>query len=51
MKKLTEAVLAIGAVISLSGPAAAQGIYLDLGPGPGPRKPTKEKDARPWQIP
>jgi hypothetical protein len=36
MKKL-EVVWAIGAVISLAGPAAAQGVYLDLGPGPGPR--------------
>jgi hypothetical protein len=35
MKKLKEAVLAMGAVISLAGPAAAQGIYFDLGPGPG----------------
>jgi hypothetical protein len=36
MKRLTIAVLTMGAIISAVGPAAAQGIYLDLG-GPGPR--------------
>jgi hypothetical protein len=43
MKKL-EVVLAIGAVISLAGPAAAQGVYLDLGPGPGPRPYYRDYD-------
>ena len=36
MKRLTIAVLTMGAIISAVGPAAGQGIYLDLG-GPGPR--------------
>jgi hypothetical protein len=36
MKRLTIAVLTMAAIISAVGPAAAQGIYLDLG-GPGPR--------------
>jgi hypothetical protein len=43
MKKL-EVVLAVGAVISLAGPAAAQGIYFDLGPGPGPRPYYRDYD-------
>jgi hypothetical protein len=43
MKKL-EVVLAIGAVISLAGPAAAQGVYLDLSPGPGPRPYYRDYD-------
>jgi hypothetical protein len=44
MKKLKQAVLAMGAVISLAGPAAAQGIYFDLGPGPGPRPYYRDYD-------
>jgi hypothetical protein len=44
MKKLTVAALTTGAIISLIGPAAAQGIYLDIGPGPGPRPYYRDYD-------
>jgi hypothetical protein len=37
MKALMGAVLAIGAIISLPGPAAPQGVYIDVGPGAGQR--------------
>jgi hypothetical protein len=44
MKKLTVAVLTIGAITSVAGPAAAQGVYFDFGPGPGPRPYYREYD-------
>jgi hypothetical protein len=44
MKKLTVAVLTVGAIISLAGPAGAQGIYFDLGPGAGPRPYYRDYD-------
>jgi hypothetical protein len=44
MKRLTVAVLTMGAIISLAGPAAAQGVYFDLGPGPGPRPYYRDYD-------
>jgi hypothetical protein len=34
MKKITLLALTAGAIISVAGPASAQGIYLDLGPRP-----------------
>jgi hypothetical protein len=37
MKALTGVALALAAIISLPGFAAAQGIYIDIGPGAGPR--------------
>jgi len=37
MKKITLLALIAGAIISLEGSAAAQGIYLDFGNNPGPR--------------
>jgi hypothetical protein len=37
MKALTAASLALAAIISLPGFAAAQGVYIDVGPGAGPR--------------
>ena len=37
MKALTGATLALATMISLPGSAAAQGVYIDVGPGPGPR--------------
>jgi hypothetical protein len=37
MKALTGAALALAAIISLLGSAAAQGVYIDIGPGAGPR--------------
>jgi hypothetical protein len=37
MKALMGAVLVIGAIISLPSPAAAQGVYIDVGPGAGQR--------------
>jgi hypothetical protein len=44
MKRLAIAALAMGAIIGAVGPAAAQGIYLDLGPGPGPRPYYRDYD-------
>ena len=34
---LTALALTAGAIVSVAGPSSAQGIYLDLGPNPGPR--------------
>jgi hypothetical protein len=37
MKRITLLALVAGAIISASGPASSQGVYLDLGPNAGPR--------------
>jgi hypothetical protein len=37
MKALTGVALALAAIISLPGFAAAQGVYIDIGPGAGQR--------------
>jgi hypothetical protein len=46
MKGLTGAVLAMGAILSLAVPAAAQGVYIDIGPGAGPRPYYRDYDER-----
>jgi hypothetical protein len=44
MKRLTIAVLAMGRSSERLAPRGAQGIYFDLGPGPGPRPYYRDYD-------